>query len=149
MNNLQVEQLDKKLKKFNKLNTSQPSSGWIYVTRKALGMSLKQLGDRMGITAQSVKEMEQREKDGVIGLNALNEAAKALGLRLTYGFSAPVKNLEQMINERSKIKAEQIVLRTHKTMSLEKQANSKARIKRATNEQATEIANKKPKYLWD
>lgn len=149
MNNLQVEQLDKKLKKFNKLSTSQPSLGWIYVTRKALGMSLKQLGDRMGMTAQSVKEMEQREKDGVIGLNALNEAAKALGLRLTYGFSAPSKNLEQMINERSKLKAEQIVLRTHKTMSLEKQANSKARIRRAINEQATEIANKKPKYLWD
>lgn len=149
MNNLQIEQLDKKLKKFNKLNSVKPLSGWIFATRKALGMSLKQLGDKMGMTAQSVKEMEQREYDGTIGLNILNEAAKALGLKLTYGFSTTNQTLEQIIQNQARIKAKQIVLRTNKSMSLENQANSKARIKRAINEQATEIANKRPKYLWD
>jgi len=146
---LSLKQLDKKIKNYNKMSPTKSTSGWINDIRTSLGMSMDQLGKRLGISAQGIAEMEKREREKSISLKSLDEAAKALGLRLTYGFSAPVKNLEQMINERAKIKAEQIVLRTHKTMSLEKQANSKARIKRAINEQATEIANKKPKYLWD
>lgn len=144
-----LKQLDKKIKNYNKLSSAKSTSGWIDDIRTSLGMSMDQLGKRLGISAQGVSEMEKREREMSISLKRLDEAAKAFGLRLTYGFSAPAKNLEQMINEVSRIKAKEIVLRTHKTMSLEKQANSRARIKRAINEQATEIANKKPKYLWD
>lgn len=45
----------------------------------------------MGISAQSVKEIEQRERDGGVSLKVLNTAAKAFGLKLSYGFSAQVK----------------------------------------------------------
>ena len=60
---LQIEQLNKK---FNILKSCKdialPSKGWIFTTRKTLNMSLNQLGNKLNITAQSVKEIEEREK---------------------------------------------------------------------------------------
>lgn len=145
---LQIEQLDKKIKAFKRLESFTPPGGWIYTTRTTLGMSLAQLGKRMGITAQSVKEIEQRERNGSISVKNLNMAAKALGLKLTYGFSAPGESLKNIIQYRANKVAEKIVLRVNKTMQLEDQANSKARLKRAIKEKASEIINKKIKYLW-
>lgn len=146
---LQLEQLDKKIKAFNKLESFTPSHGWVYATRMALDMSMEQLGKKMGITAQGVKQIEQRERDGGISLNNLNDAAKAFGLKLTYGFSAPGKSLEKIINEKALEIAKNIVLRTNLTMNLESQANSKSRLKKAIKDRAAEIAAENSKCLWD
>lgn len=146
---LQLEQLNKKIKAFNKLESTNISGGWVYATRTVLGMSMEQLGKKMGITAQSVKELEQREKDGVISLNNLNEAAKAFGLKLTYGFSAPNEDLEKIINERALEVARKIVARTNVNMDLENQANSKSRLRKAVKDRAAEILDKNAKCLWD
>lgn len=147
--NLQVKQLDKKIKAFNKIAFLTPAHGWIFVTRTTLGMSLEQLGKKMGMSAQSVKEMESRERDGVISLKVLNMAAKAFGLKLSYGFSAPSESLEQLIKRRAEAKAKQIVSRTNRTMILENQANSKSRIIKSVKELKDEIIRNKSKYLWD
>ena len=62
-NKLIIEQLDKKLELLYKINTLViPAEGWIYSIRTALKMSLRQLGAKVGITSQSIKEIEQREK---------------------------------------------------------------------------------------
>ena len=147
--NLQIEQLDKKIKAFSRLESFQPSNGWIYAVRTVLGMSLEQLAKKMKISAQSVKETEQREKSGKVSLATLNEAAKALGLKLTYGFSAPNKSLEKMIELKAQAMAEKIVSRTHRTMQLEDQANSRARLKKAIKARTEEIISKNIKCLWD
>jgi predicted DNA-binding mobile mystery protein A len=146
---LQIEQLDRKIKAFNKLEAFYPSYGWVYATRTALGMSLEQLGKKLNITAQSVKEIEQREKEGTISLKNLNDVARALGLKLTYGFSAPGKSLEKMIKSKAYDLAEKIVLRTHRTMQLEDQANSKTRLKKAIRARMEEILDKNIKHLWN
>lgn len=149
MSNLQLEQLNKKLKTFKKVSLLTPPSGWIFSVRSSLGMSLAQLGKKMGVSAQSIREMEQREKQGSVSLKNLDDLAKAFGLRLTYGFYSPDKDLKKIINDRAYKVAEQIVARTHKTMQLENQANSKARLKRAVKERAEEIVDKNIKRLWD
>lgn len=146
---LQIEQLDKKLKAFRRLDKLTPSKGWVFAVRTTLGMSLEQLGKKMGTSAQAVKGLEQREKDGSISLKNLDDLAKVFGLRLTYGFYSPDKDLKKIINDRAYKLAEQIVARTHKTMQLENQANSKSRLKRAVKERAEEIVNKNIKRLWD
>lgn len=147
--NLQIEQLDRRIKAFSKLDSSTMSRGWVYATRTALGMSLAQLGKKMSITAQSVKEIEQREQVGAISLKNLNDAAEALNLKLTYGFSATGYSLEKMIELRARNLAEKIILRTHKTMQLEDQANSRSRLRKAIKDRAQEIIDKNIKYLWD
>lgn len=148
-NRLDVEQLNKKLKAYSKLQDSNPSSGWVQAVRNALGMSLEQFGKKMNMTAQSASEVERREREGSISLNALDKAAQALGLKLTYGFYNPGDNLEEMLHAQAKKSAEKIVLRTHKSMQLEDQANSKRRLKKAIKEKTIELANKKSKFIWD
>ncbi len=146
---LQIQQLDKKMKSFNKLASQTPAQGWVYAMRTTLGMSLKQLGKKLGITAQSVRELEQREREGAVSIKTLKEIARVLDLNLVYGFSAPRKNLEKMIEARAQVIAKNIVSRTNRTMELENQANSRTRLRRAVKERATEIINNNIKQLWD
>lgn len=147
---LLIEQLDKKIELLHKIDKLViPSEGWVYSIRTAMKMSLRQLGNKVGITAQSIKEIEQREKSQTISLKTLNEVAKALDMKLVYGFIPKEKNIEKIIEKRAYEIAEKIVMRTSKTMQLEAQGNSKTRIQKAIKNRAEEIKREMPKYLWD
>lgn len=147
---LLIQQTDKKLSVFSTLPTHiAPPKGWINTIRISLKMSLRQLGNRMNISAQSVKEIEDREANGNITLNSLREAANALGLHLVYGVVAKQGSLEQIIEERARELATEIVMRTHTTMTLENQQNSMERIEQAVAQKTAEIKYQMPKYLWD
>ena len=145
-----VEQLDRKFLTLKSLNQfSSPERGWIFNIRTALKMSLRQLGKRLGISAQSVKEIEQREAEGSLTLRSLSDVAKALDMKLVYAIIPKEETLERMIEKRADKIAREIVLRTSNTMSLEDQKVSDTRIKKAIKEKADEIINKMPRYLWD
>ena len=147
---LALEQLDKKMKKLSSLREiSTPSNGWVNLIRTTLNMSLKQLGEKLNITSQSVKEIEEREADKKITLEKLNEVAEALNLKLVYGFIPKDSSLEKMIKKKALEIARQIVLKTSHTMALENQQNEPARIKKAIKDRAQQIKNEMPKYLWD
>ena len=147
---LLIEQLDRKFEKLSAIDSLiSPSEGWIYAIRTALKMNLRQLGAKLNITAQSVKEIEIREKNGAITLSSLKEVGNALDMRLVYGFIPKEKTLNAMIERRAFEIAELIVLRTSTTMNLEDQLNSTDRIKRAIEDMADEIKREMPKYLWD
>lgn len=147
---LLIEQLDKKLAPFKELRTViVPSNGWINTIRVALKMSLRQLGNRLNISAQSVKEIEERESSGSITLKSLKETGQALNLKFIYGFIPQDGSIEAMIEKRALEIARDIVNRTSNTMQLEDQKVSEKRIEKAINDRATEIKNKMPKYLWD
>lgn len=145
-----LEQLDKKIEQLHKIdNLIIPSEGWVYSIRTAMKMSLRQLGNRIGITAQSIKEIETREKSKTVSIKTLTEVARALDMKFVYGFIPKEKNIEAIIEKRANEIAEKIVLRTSKTMQLEAQENSKTRIKKAIKNRAEEIKREMPKYLWD
>ena len=145
-----IEQIDRKLKAFRPLETMiVPNNGWVNAVRTALKMSLRQLGVRMKITAQSISEIEQRESNGTITLKTLKEAAKALDMKLVYGFIPKEDSLEKMIEIRAREIAREIVIRTSNTMKLEDQENSKNRINKSIKNKAEEIIDAMPKYLWD
>ena len=145
-----IEQVDRKLIEFRQVeNIVIPPKGWIYTIRTALKMSLRQLGKRLNITAQSVKETEEREENGSITLKSLREAGAALDLKLVYGFISKNESIEKMIESRATELAREIVLRTSQTMKLEDQENKKERLEKAIQSKANEIKTKMPKYLWD
>lgn len=147
---LLIEQADKKLASFSQLGSMTiPPRGWIHTVRIALKMSLRQLGKRLQISPQSVKETEIREANGSITLKRLKEVGAALDMKLIYGFIPNEKSLEEMINKRAMEIAQEIVSRTSGTMQLEDQKNSEERIKKAVKIRAEEIRAKMPKYLWD
>ena len=147
---LVIEQLDKKLQNFAVIkNVEVPAKGWIHSMRTGLNMSLKQLGLRMGITGQSVKEIEAREADSKITLEKLKEVAEALNLNLVYGFVPKDGSLEKMLENRAQEIARKIVLKTSHNMLLEEQEISPERKTKALEDRARKIVDELPRYLWD
>ena len=74
-----------------------PPSGWIYAFRYALHMSLRQLGEKLSITPQSVREIEEREKNGTVSLKVLRQVASAMNMKFVYGFLPEDGTLKAMI----------------------------------------------------
>ena len=147
---LLLQQTDKKIEQFKGIRaTVVPAKGWVNTFRTALKMSLRQLGTRLSIVPQSVKEIEEREANGTITLNSLRDVANAMDMQLVYGFVSKHESLEQMIEKRAKALATEIVMRTNNTMTLEDQQNSAARIEQAIAQKTAEIKHEMPKYLWD
>ena len=145
-----MEQLDAKLKLISVLDeVTIPARGWIHAIRTVLNMSLRQLAARLKITAQSMREMEQREMEGSITIKGLQEAAKALDMKLVYGFVPKDGSLEELINKRAREIATKIVMRTSHTMKLEDQGNSEQRLQKAIEERADELKRELNKILWD
>lgn len=147
---LQISQLNGKIKSLDKLRqVALPPIGWIRAIRMALGMSAQQLGNKLSITRQGVQDMERREREGAITLNALREAAQALDMQLVYGFVPNDGSLEALINKKAKELATQVVMRTSQNMRLEDQENSRQRIEQAIEERMEAIKREMPKALWD
>lgn len=147
---LLVTQLDKKIAYFiGAKNHLLPGEGWIYSIRTALGMSLKQLGKRLKITPQGVKDIERREKDGSLTLQRLREVAAALDMHLVYGLVPKEQTLDKMIEKRARELAQEIVLKTSHTMHLENQGLDENAIKEAIDNRAEKIRNEMPKDLWN
>ena len=144
------EQLDNKIIKYRGLQkVALPPNGWIYSIRQGINMSLRQLGQRLSITPQSVKEIEEREKNGTISLKVLRQVADALDMDFVYGFVPRENTLEAMVTKKAKELATRIVERTSIQMGLEDQKNTDERIEKATNERTDEIKRELPRYLWD
>ncbi len=149
-NSLLFQQLNDKMLGFVSLQkVAIPPTGWIKAIRTAIGMSLKQLGNKLSVSKQAVLDIEKREKDGSITIKSLKEIARAMDMELVYGFVPNDGSLDALIERRATELAKAIVLRTANTMKLEDQANSKKRIEKAIKERAAAIKNEMPKILWD
>ncbi len=147
---LMLAQLDRKLQLYKQVESiSPPVRGWINVIRTSLTMSLRQLGERMKMSAQGVRDIEEREQSGAITLRALRQVGEALDLKLVYGFVPQQGSLEQMIEDRARELAREIVTRTSVTMDLEAQRNTDERLENAVQEKTAEFKRSLPRYLWD
>lgn len=145
---LQIRQIDDQLKKFKSVISDIPSRGWIHTLRTTLGMSLAQLGEKLGTSPQAVLNLEKREVDMSITLGKLKKSAEAMGFRLVYVL-IPEKSIEEMIETKSRELATQVVMATSKQMTMEDQKISSQRLKEAINERTEEIKRTLPKILWD
>jgi predicted DNA-binding mobile mystery protein A len=144
------KQLDDKLVCFQKAyDVVPPSTGWIHAFRKALNMSLRQLAQRISITPQSVREIEERERNGTVSLKVLRQVATALDMKFVYGFVPREQSLDAMIEKRARELAEKLVERTSIHMSLEDQKVSDEGLKRIIEDKTREFVEEVPKMLWD
>lgn len=147
---LLIEQLDKKIKPFQ--GTEKviiPDQGWVYNIRTALNMTLEQLGERLNITKQGVKKIEERESTESISIKSLKEVGKALDMQFVYGFVPKDGSIENLVNYKAEELARRIVLRTNHNMKLENQGNSDEQINKAIKELAREIKREMRKTLWE
>ena len=147
---LLIEQLDKKLNPF--IGTEKviiPDQGWINSIRVTLNMTLEQLGNKLNITRQGAKKIEESEALRTISLKSLKEVGEALNMQLVYGFVPKNGSIENLVNNKAEELAKKIVLRTSQNMKLENQGNTEAQIKRAISDLANELKREMNKSLWD
>ena len=97
-----------------------PRGGWTRALREALGMSLADLGDRMGVSATSVLSLERGEREGSVQLGTLRRAAEALDCDLVYAL-VPRRPLETVVRDRARRKAVVALAPVAHSMLLEQQ----------------------------
>ena len=80
------QHLDRKFE-FGFILTDFAGNDQVLRLRKRHKLTLEGLGDKLNITTQSVKEIQDREKAGTISINVLENVAKVLGYKLEYRFT--------------------------------------------------------------
>jgi len=141
------QQLDRRLEQIRGVASlvQPPRGGWVGTLRQALGMTQAQLARRMGISPQAVSQLEQREADGSVTLKALEQAAQALGARLTYAI-VPDRPIEAILEQRARAVAARLTDSVRHTMRLEDQEPD-ASLGQRTEELAKELLSS-PRQLW-
>lgn len=145
-----IQQLDKKLKPFQ--GTEKviiPDQGWISNIRVTLNMTLEQLGQKLNITRQGAKKIEEREATGSLSIKSLKEIGQVLNMEFVYGFVPKHGSIENLVNYKAEELAQKIVQRTNHNMKLENQGNSNEQINQAIADLANEIKRDMKKSLWD
>lgn len=125
---------------------SPPHKGWVRAIRDALGMSGRQLGARMGITAQSVAELERSEALGTIRLNTLRRAAAALDCTLVYAL-VPNTSLAETVETRTRRLALHALGQVSHSMALEDQAVSERDLEERVRAYAAQAL--RARDLWE
>ena len=125
----------------------RPSGGWIHAVRISLGMSVRQMAERMGITQQSAARLEKNEADDVIKLKSLRKAAEALGCRLVYALVPNEGDLAEIVHKQALRKASDIVDPVDHSMMLEAQNVGDRREK--ILQVADELARNPDPRFWD
>lgn len=125
----------------------RPSDGWLRAVRKALGMSTRQLANRMKITQQSADRLERNELDDSITLKRLRAAAEAVGCKLVYAFVPEAGSLEETLRAQAMKKARALIEPVNHTMVLE--AQGVGNLEEKIREKAEELMRDPNPRLWD
>jgi predicted DNA-binding mobile mystery protein A len=143
------KQLDKKLEKLEPLlKMTVPSKGWVNAIREGLGMTLDELGSRVGLDRSRVYRIEQAEASGDIKLSTLQKMAEGLGVKFVYGF-VPEDQLENIVRDQAKKIAKERLSRIDHSMKLELQGVPDEEQEEALNDLIDKILIEEPKKFWD
>jgi predicted DNA-binding mobile mystery protein A len=147
--NLIREQLYASLQRFSHLrNAPPPPKGWIRAIRDALGMTAKQLANRLGVAQQAVARIEKGELEGSVTIKTMRRIAECLDCVFVYGF-VPRTSLAETVSRQAKNVAAQRLAQVSQTMSLEDQALSRKENEQVLSNLVDELIRTLPSNLWD
>ena len=143
------KQLDASLQRFSPLlDVTAPPKGWIRAIRDALGMTAKQLANRLGVAQQAVARIEKEELEGSVTIKTMRRIAERLDCVFVYGF-VPCTSLEETVTRQAKQVALMRLARASQTMSLENQALSRRENEEALTDLVDELTRTLPSTLWN
>jgi len=126
LNKLAISQADRRLMRLRPaLKNATVKPGWIHYMRTALGMKLKDLALRSGLSVPTVAQSERREAQGKVSLETLKKMAKAMDCELIYAF-IPKTDIKTLLKRKAIEKAAQILKVADTHMTLEDQKVSTA-----------------------
>ena len=146
---LRIRQVDSALEPFREIRKlTQPDSGWVRAIRESLGMSLRQLAERMGVGKTTAATLERNEAAGTIKLRSLRAVSDALECDLVYAL-VPRTSLEEGVRRRARLVAEGIVGRISQSMEMEAQGIPEMERERQIAELAERLWEEMPQELWN
>jgi len=146
---LRIRQLDDTLDDLKGLTQlSTPDQGWVRTIRQALGMSIRQLAARTGLSKTSVASIESSEAKGTVQLDSLSKLADGLNCRLVYAL-VPRTSLAQLLSDQATAKATVLVELVSDSMDLEMQGVSDPEKQRQILELADELLSSPGRGFWN
>ncbi len=143
--------IGKKMRPWSALRTDRaPRSGWIKAVRGALGMSARQLADRVGVQQSNITRLEEREPTGNITLERLAKAANAMNCKLIYAIvpNDRYSDLEAIIDEQARDLAQRLVHRTEHSMRLEQQGADADDVAKDVDSLTIQLKSKMDSRIW-
>ena len=143
------EQLGVSLERFNALRgVSPPRKGWIRAIRDALGMTAKQLADRLGVAQQAVSRIERDELRGAVSIKTMRRVAESLDCVFVFGF-VPKTSLEDTLRARARRVARRRLAQASHTMALEAQSVSAHENEKIFHGMVDDLLESVSSDLWD
>ena len=124
-------------------DTQPPKQGWISDVRQALGMTAKQLAERVGLSQPRIAKMELNENN--LKISTMKKIAEGLDCNFVYGF-VPKSSLQETIKRQARKKAEAILSSVNTNMALEDQLVDDPHI---LTDMADEMIAKNIRRIWD
>ena len=108
----------KKFDLFRKAIIARPQQGWLKTIREFLGMTTTQLAKRLEISQPRIVAMEKNEIN--VRISTMERIADTLNCDFSYAF-VPRENIDDIIYNQAKKKAQKILDKVNKNMGLENQ----------------------------
>ena len=108
----------KKFDLFRKAIIARPQQGWLKTIREFLGMTTTQLAKRLEISQPRIVAMEKNERN--VKISTMERIADVLNCDFSYAF-VPRENIDDIIYNQAKKKAQKILDKVNKNMGLENQ----------------------------
>ncbi|MEO9132570.1 MAG: mobile mystery protein A [Sphingomonas sp.] len=140
--------LDRRLSPLREDRLLAPSRGWTKAIREALGMTSRQLAERMGVAPSRVTAIEKAEATGAITVRTLREAAEALDCELVYAF-VPRKPLDDILFDQAERKVRNELAHLNHTMRLENQAVGPQDLEEQKRRIIADYLSRYQRRLWE
>lgn len=149
MHDLRIRQLDEALAGLTPLrHRPVPANGWIKTIRGALGMSIRQLAARSGISKTSVSNAERTESRGTVQLDTLQRIADGLDCDLVYAI-VPRQSLQRTLENQAARIASALVDRVSDSMKLEEQGVPATENQRQLDQLVADTLRERGRDFWD
>jgi predicted DNA-binding mobile mystery protein A len=121
LDQLALSQIERRLNSIRKAaNYTKVKPGWIQYTRQALGMTLKKLAERTGVSKATVAQAERSEQQGKTTIATLKKMAEAMECEFVYAF-VPKSTIKATLREQALKKAVRLLSNADTHMTLEDQ----------------------------
>jgi predicted DNA-binding mobile mystery protein A len=142
---LKLQQMDKGLATARV--PAKPQSGWVKVIRESLGMTTRQLSERLNVTQSAIVALEKSEASGTVALKTLRRAAEAMDCELHYVL-VPRKPLSEMVDQQAEERAKSEVGTSAHTMALESQSTNSSFVSNLVEDTKRKLLAGKWSSLW-
>lgn len=141
-----LKQLDNKfeyLKEFKKVE--RPKEGWINEIRKSLGMTYRNLAEKLKVSPPMIKSYEKSEINNKITIETLSKVAESMNCKFVYAI-IPEISLQKIIYDRTDEVVDYIMDKSNRLMELENQ-NTNNEFKKQQKKEI--VRNLENKNIWN